>query len=185
MTIPPQSLFEHVERISRERSLTFLLVGGNAINAHGYLRTTYDVDLAVPDDQAAAWRAELEALGYEMYFGTDAFQRFKSGNPQPLFPVDLMFLTPETCDKLLQAASLEPVGSVSLPVPHPLHLIAMKLHALRQPARAADGKDLQDIVGLIRQKQIDVRSEQFQDILSRYAKSETKDELFRRLGESF
>lgn len=183
METPQENLFSALLKLSAESKRPFILVGGNAINAHGYLRTTYDVDVAVTDDDAAFWRESLEAMGYQMFFGTDAFQRYKGEATTSLMPVDLIFLTNQTFTKMLHEARELPVGAVALPVASPLHLIAMKLHALKQPHRAADGKDFLDIIGLIRAKQIDVQSPDFQSIISKHADAVTREKLLRSLAE--
>lgn len=181
MDLAPENLFAVLNRISQKREISFLLVGGNAINAYGYLRATFDVDIAVPDDQAAVWSSELEACGYALYFCTDAFQRFKDLSAAKRFPVDLMLMTPETFRKIHQTSVQKKIGTEDLLVPSPFHLIAMKLHALKQPRRAAEGKDLNDIINLIRLAQINVQSPEFQAIVDRYADASTKKELSNRL----
>ncbi|GAB4253322.1 MAG: hypothetical protein OHK005_20570 [Candidatus Methylacidiphilales bacterium] len=77
METPQETLFDALARISGRHNLPFLLVGGHAVNAYGYLRTTYDSDLAIPDGHTDVWQRELEAMGYEMFFRTDAFLRFR------------------------------------------------------------------------------------------------------------
>lgn len=177
----PKNLFTILNLISQERGISFFLIGGNAINTYGYIRTTFDIDIAVPDDQAATWSSELVAIGYVLYFCTDAFQRFEDKSSFRRFPVDLMLMSPETFKKIHQTSVLKKIGTVDLLVPSPLHLIAMKLHALKQPRRAAEGKDLNDMINLIRFAQINVQSSDFQAIIDRYADASTKKELFNRL----
>ena len=58
--------FEAVCSALNDASVRFLVAGGLAVNAHGYLRLTYDVDLVVqldPDNIQAAFAA-LATLGY-------------------------------------------------------------------------------------------------------------------------
>jgi hypothetical protein len=179
---PQENIFSALLALSKENVRPFFLVGGNAVNAHGYLRTTFDIDVAVSDVDAPFWSKSLEAMGYQMFFATDAFQRFRGTGTSGLFPLDLMLLAVDTFQKMHNAAVLRKVGGLQLPVASPLHLAAMKFHALRQPQRAADGKDLQDIIGLIRGGFIDVQSPDFQVILNKYADDSTKSEFGRRLG---
>jgi hypothetical protein len=52
--------FDEIVRVLTEAGVHFLVVGGLAVNAHGYLRYTNDVDVVVRlshDDIAAAFRA--------------------------------------------------------------------------------------------------------------------------------
>ena len=58
--------FEAIARVLNQASVRYLVVGGLAVNAHGYLRFTKDVDLVVqliPDNVTRALDA-LATLGY-------------------------------------------------------------------------------------------------------------------------
>lgn len=58
--------FEQVAQALHEASVNFLVAGGLAVNAHGYLRLTADIDLVVALDPAnvrVAFKA-LEGIGY-------------------------------------------------------------------------------------------------------------------------
>jgi hypothetical protein len=178
---PTETIFTTLRRISEEEKLPLLIVGGNAINAYGYQRTTFDIDVAIPDTDKDKWQNIIKAIGYQMYFGTEFFLRFKGKENTPLFPLDLMLLSSATFLKLTQSSKWKPMGNVSLPVPDPLHLIALKLHAMQQPARALEGKDLPDILGLIRLTEIDVQSEAFQTILQKYADPATRAAILQSL----
>ncbi len=59
--------FEAICTALNDARVRFLVAGGLAVNAHGYLRLTYDVDLVVqldPKNIAAAFKA-LATLGYQ------------------------------------------------------------------------------------------------------------------------
>ena len=43
--MPPLDIFQRLRAVADAHSLEFLLIGGHAVNAHGYARTTLDVDL--------------------------------------------------------------------------------------------------------------------------------------------
>ncbi|MFZ4695667.1 MAG: hypothetical protein ACOYMV_11125, partial [Verrucomicrobiia bacterium] len=67
---------ERLNREARSRGLNFLLIGGHAVNAHGYVRTTFDVDLLIADSQRSAWKILLTELGYTVRHEVDAFVQF-------------------------------------------------------------------------------------------------------------
>ena len=75
-------------------------------------------------------------------------------------------------------------NGLSLVIPSPLHLIAMKLHALRSPARFANGVHLQDVKYLIKTAKIDTSSKEFTDIAERYATDDIRRILREAGGES-
>jgi len=41
------NVFSIIEENARAANLDYLVIGGHAVNAHGYFRTTLDVDLLV------------------------------------------------------------------------------------------------------------------------------------------
>jgi hypothetical protein len=76
-------------------------------------------------------------------------------------------------------------NGLTLAIPSALHLIAMKLHALRSPARVENGIDLQDVKYLIKAAKIDTSSKEFTDIAERYATHAIRTRILRELsGES-
>lgn len=66
--------FEAVVGALNQAGVRYLIAGGLAVNAHGYLRFTHDVDLIVqliPDNVTSAFRA-LDSLGYRPVVPVDA-----------------------------------------------------------------------------------------------------------------
>lgn len=58
--------FQELSTISTELRLRFLIIGGHAVNLHGYSRVTQDIDLLVCRDELAEWKKALERLGYSL-----------------------------------------------------------------------------------------------------------------------
>ena len=57
---------EAVVRALNEAKVRYLIVGGVAVNVHGYVRLTMDLDLVIqlkPENIVAAWEA-MEKIGY-------------------------------------------------------------------------------------------------------------------------
>ena len=167
-------LFASLARAVQTHGLRLLVIGGHAVNAHGYQRTTLDADFLTSISELDRWRAVFECLGYRWIGQTGAFARAEPADPDDLgLPVDLMAVEPDTFERLYASHRPTSFGSTVLPVPEPLHLIALKLHALRNPERRALGRDLTDIVGLIRVCGIDPAGPSFKEIADRYADAPT------------
>lgn len=176
-------LFKQVSRLSRELDLPLLVIGGHAVNAYGYSRTTLDVDFLVAVESFNKWRPALESIGYVWKGQTDTFARMDPPETTPpSFPIDLMFVSGETFDKLHGDKLDLPFGDAVLPVPKPIHLIALKLHAMKNAERFKRGKDLPDILNLISNCGIDPAGEEFTAVLKRYANDETQRLLLAFLG---
>lgn len=147
--------------------LKFLLIGGNAVMSFGSKRTTKDVDLMIDDQQLQDWTDFLVANGYELFRRTDNFVQFTP--PAGELPLDLMLVSESTWTKLFAARETRVLEGNPFEVPSALHIIALKLHALKQnPTRDTDWKDIDF---LIASEKIDVRSTEFQDIVKRYGSS--------------
>jgi hypothetical protein len=93
-----------------------------------------------------------------------------------------MIVTEATYEKIASRRQSKAIGGAELDVPDPLHLIALKLHALKNHARATQGKDLPDIIGLIRACDLDTESIEFQSILDLYANDTIRSEIINQLS---
>ena len=70
------------------------------------------------------------------------------------------------------------MGGVVLPAPRPLHLVALKLHALKQNPKRL-GKDREDIQYLLSHSEWTV--EELVELVERYASAESR-EMLRHAG---
>ncbi len=172
--------FGRIQSAALTAGLDFLLIGGHAVNAYGYQRTTIDLDILAKDSQRTGWKEMLDTQGYSLIHETPAFAQFDPPTTAEM-NLDLMFVDEATFGKLASDKKVLPVGDTVLPVPSVLHLIALKLHATRAVGRTTAGKDYHDVLNLVQVNQIDVASEPFQDILNRYAPEHVR----RRLLEEF
>jgi hypothetical protein len=163
--------------------LQSILVGGNAVNLYGYHRTTFDVDLLVREDVATKWVSFFERHGYEILQQTHNFIRLRLANdPAGALPVDLMLADQQTFNNILGESTRRQIaGGIRLAIASPLHLVAMKLHALRNPKRLEQGLDFQDVIYLIKSAKIDIHGKDFNEIAERYATAETRAKIVREL----
>lgn len=165
--------------------LDAVLVGGNAVNLHSYSRTTFDVDLLVRESDCDRWLVYFQRHGYDPFHRTANFVRLRfAAAPAEALPVDLMLADASTFAAIQAGSRRCDIGNGrSLAIPSALHLIAMKLHALRSPSRFENGIDLQDVKHLIKAAKIDVTSQEFLDIAERYATDAIRTRILRELTE--
>lgn len=164
----------------------FLLIGGHAVNAHGFIRTTTDFDFLLASRDLLSWSEVLKKAGYQLVAPERPIQAFAQFQPRAAggFRVDLMLVNDATFAKLLAGSEWHEFGHRRVRVIGALHLIALKLHALREAHRVEAGVDFLDVTQLIRLKHIDIASEEFQEILNRYATPTIRERLLRDLGQS-
>ncbi len=138
-----QALFELLGRFPQP----LLVLGGHALAAHGVARQTVDVDCLVAVESREALGAHLLQGGFRRLAENENFARYTHPS-EFISDIDLLFVDTATFTKL-EAGSLplEKAG-VTLRAPALPHLIALKLHAIRNtPAREAG--DLGDIARLL------------------------------------
>lgn len=155
---------EAIARCLNEAEVKYLVVGGLAVNAHGYVRMTRDVDLVIQLDEPnilAALRA-LASIGYQMsiparpedfaHAATRESWREKRNmivlklwsDSHGRTPVDVFVYEPfPFADELARAQSMNLPSGISVPVVSLETLLHMK-HEAGRP------QDLVDITELTR-----------------------------------
>jgi hypothetical protein len=164
--------------------LPFLVIGGNAVIAYGYPRMTRDLDLLVREDDRHAWDALIVGLEYSPHQIARVFHMYNPG-PQHLPPVDLMLVDAGTFSKLSDGAPVVTMEGATVQIPALPHLIALKLHALRQGAHHRHTRDFGDIVELALINNLNLATPEYAAILDRYADTATREKLARALPGSF
>ena len=165
-----------------EAGVPYLVIGGHAVVLHGHLRNTFDLDLLIPDSKLAIARVALINLGYRTYFETDAFLQLQA--PENLPPLDLMIVDDQTFGRIQVTADPKVLDDRPIQIPDVLRLIALKLHATRDPARRTTETDWQDIAGLLRAANRSLEDPELQTIISQYGGSRAFAEIKRRVSES-
>jgi hypothetical protein len=170
------NVFEILDEISAAQHLPFLVIGGHAVNVHGYSRVTQDLDILVASEQRSEWCAALEAKGFSLRHDGGAFLQMTA--PEGCsWPLDLMLVNQRTFVEM-QAASQEfEMGGRRCPVPSLDHLMALKLHVLKQGLSHRGYKDLMDVLSLVQENKLDVRGDNFRALCERYGNREIYERI--------
>ena len=153
--------------LSAKINAQFVVIGGHAINAHGYLRSTGDLDIAICATDAAQWKSELLALGYSIFFEQPAFVQLKNASLEA-WPIDLMIVNESTFKNLSEAATPFPFRDCTAQIASVPHLLAMKLHALRDRPAHREAKDLGDVAELLKIAKTPENSDFFRQLCEKY-----------------
>ena len=159
---------EAILRALNDAEVRYLIVGGLAVVAHGYVRYTADVDIVLDLKSENALRAikALEAIGYRPLAPVDAadfanaelrkkwheekgmlvFQMLNGNRPETR--LDLFVTEPFDFDREFAAAKWEEVASVKAPVLQVASLIAMK----KQVGRSQDLVDVEQLSKLVQSR---------------------------------
>lgn len=162
-------------------NLPFLVIGGNAVIAHGYPRLTNDLDLLVCETDRRAWDEMMTSLGYVPHQIQRAFHMY---NPveRGLPPVDLMLVDVGTFGKLATDPKPCVLDETDVCIPKLSHLLALKLHALRQGPSHRFERDMSDVITLVEVNHVDLAVSEYAEILERYATPAVREEILRRLA---
>lgn len=148
--------------------MPFLLIGGHAVNAYGIQRQTGDIDLLILKSQRDAWNELLVKMRYASDQFDDRFMRYRP-DTIAAWPIDLMLVEDETFRKMYEDARPINLGSVTVKVVSPRHLLVLKLHALKVYQEHRYAKDFNDALQLLRHACSDISDEDLRGLCGRYA----------------
>src|SRR3954453_12328509 len=107
-----------------ESGLTFVVIGGHAVAAHGFARATEDLDLLTSKDQRDQWKSLLEGLGYSQFHDGLTFLQFKAPSAN-VWDVDVMFTNETTFAKIMAGSKLVQIAGVEARIPAVEHLLSL------------------------------------------------------------
>ncbi len=171
------TVLDRITKHIEQQGQRWLMAGGLAMQAHGSSRTTQDLDLVVDASAQADLLAFMESLGYRTLHASAGFSNHLHAD-SAFGRVDFIYVDRETADQIFPGAATLAWEGRSLPVTSAEHLIAMKVHAMKNDPSRTFG-ELADIQHLMRQPAVDRtrvrRYFEFAGLLDRF------DELLRLL----
>ena len=176
------NFFASLTALARDAGLRFLLIGGHAVSAAGYGRVTADVDLLACADDRETWSAVLTKQGYTTFKEGENFLQLSPPPAYAAWPLDLMFVAPATFEQMRAASTTVEMEGIPVPIPSRQHLIALKLHALKTGGVERQGRDFQDVVGLLRAGNLAVRSAEVRTLFERYGTMEWYEKTLAALA---
>ena len=147
-----------------------LVIGGFALEAYGFQRATQDIDLLVTTRETLHMEELLKSAGYREVGRNHLCARFSHQDPM-LFPVDLLFVQDPTWDKIWTQSEPATLEGVPLRVPHPSHLVALKLHAMHNEPQGRKN-DFGDIVRILTHRPEALTLDELQSLCDRYTSRE-------------
>jgi predicted nucleotidyltransferase len=170
------NIFETLNELSAAKQLPFLVIGGHAVNAHGYSRVTQDLDILVARDQRSEWCASLEGKGFRVVHDGGVFLQMTSPE-ECRWPLDLMLVNQRTFTAMFESSREIEMSGACCRVPSLDHLIALKLHVLKQDLSHRRYKDLMDVLSLVEIHKLDVRGDSFRALCEKYGSKEIYERI--------
>lgn len=171
------NIFQLVSTEFKKAKIPFILIGGFAVNAYKVSRNTGDLDFLLIDEDCSRALEILKNFEFCVDEATDNFARLINASFYPR-RVDFVLVTKLTFGKILEKAGKVRIVGCELLVPSVEHLIALKLHALKNNS-TRQLKDFPDIISLIRINQIDVNSVEFHDLCLKFGTEEIYNQIKR------
>jgi hypothetical protein len=143
-------VLELVTRYLEEKDYLYAVIGGVGLAAYGMPRTTFDLDFVVESraQEDIVWF--LESKGYETLHRSSGYSNHE--HPDHDFGgIDFVYIKGETVRRLFESVrSVQGPSGYPMPVPHPEHLIAMKILAMKNdPTRVfREMEDIRYLMGL-------------------------------------
>jgi hypothetical protein len=156
----------------------FLVIGGYAVNAHGYPRLTFDLDILISKEQGAYWKNLMLQNGYKIFSEHENFLQFAPSVPNEM-PVDFMLVNETTFKKMSSEAKTTVVREIAVKHPKLMHLIALKLHVIKQSLAHRYHHDLADVVKLLHINHVDVRGKELKELCEQFGNQEIYDTILR------
>ncbi len=173
------SAFHLLSDTINKTGVSCVLIGGFAVNYYKFSRQTADIDFLITEEDFNKIKTFLEDAGYAKEFQQKVFVRLKS-NKRYLMDVDFMFVDKETLGKIIQDAKEISIAKHTFVVPSLMNLIALKLHSLRYNFSMRKGRDLPDIISLIKLNEVDIKTKEFHQLCLKYA----NEDIYRKIAEN-
>lgn len=159
--------FHLLSDILGEGRIPFMLIGGYVVNLYKVERHTNDIDFLINEDFFKKIEDELKKKGYETYDKKDSFARLRD-KKNHLVDVDFVFVDQETFQAIAKEGHEVQIAQRTFLIPSLHHLIALKLHALKNNLAWREMKDFPDIVNLVVRNKIDISTKEFKEICDRH-----------------
>ena len=141
-----------VDFFNRER-MEFAVIGAFGLQAIGYVRATRDIDFLTRIEYQEKIVRHLSSLGFDTVHRTTAFTNHV--HPVGNTRIDVMYVEGATADTMLSSTEkAQLLGSSTVPVVSPEHLIALKLFAAHNDAQRKF-REFADIQQIMRRVNVD------------------------------
>jgi hypothetical protein len=137
-----------------ENEYRYAVIGGVGLAALGMPRTTFDLDFVTESRAQGGIVRFLESKGYETLHRSSGYSNHE--HPDADFgAIDFVYIKGETVRLLFESVRfVEGPSGYRMPVPHPEHLIAMKVLAMKNdPQRIF--REMEDIRFLMNKDEVE------------------------------
>ncbi|HMJ90331.1 MAG TPA: nucleotidyl transferase AbiEii/AbiGii toxin family protein [Candidatus Acidoferrum sp.] len=175
------TLFQNLATAAHENRVRFIVIGGHAVNEHGFQRGTEDADIMVCRDDRETWSRALDQLGFQMRHDGGAFLQFSSESPGE-WDLDLMLVSQETFQRIIADAEQRRLEDATICIPSLRHLVALKAHALKNGKGLRVLKDMTDVAELLKLHRVSSDAEWLRETFVKYGDNESYERIRKLLA---
>ena len=177
------TVFNLISKLSKEKGVSCILIGGFAVNYYKVSRQTADVDFLITEKDFKKIIEALTKAGYRQDFGQEGvFAHFRSSEKTAPLDVDFMLVNDKTFSGMIEQGKRVQIGGQEFIIPSINHLIALKLHSLKFNFKLRENKDLPDIINLINLNQLDYQSQEFKELCLKYGTEDLYKKILKRMA---
>lgn len=166
-----ENIFHLLAEEFRKSELPIILIGGFAVNYYKVSRATGDVDILMVDENFEKASSILSSAGYEEVVRGHVFARFKSSQPL-LIDLDVLLVDKNTFSGMMKEAEEVEIEGNKIKVASLNHLVALKLHSLKNNFSNREDPDFRDLVRLIQENQVGMTKDKFRELCLKYGTQE-------------
>ena len=148
-------------------SIPHVIIGGHAVRALGYARQTVDFDCLIATRSIDELSRFLRQYDYTEAGRMGGFVRYYYKD-RSVGDLDVMPVDAQTFERIFQESRVIDFETFKVRIPKPLHLIALKLHAIKNNGKR-ELKDGADIVEILRLHGEEIQDEDLKATFDRYA----------------
>jgi hypothetical protein len=145
-----------------------VLFGAVAMGAYGYDRNTMDIDFMLPESNFTIFSNTIQSIGYSMVLKTEQYAKFRHRSTK-LLDVDTVFISDDTAEKVILAAEKKEIWNSIFLCASLDTIISTKLHAITYNNERRGGKDLIDLLELLRYNKIGTDENRFRELCLKYS----------------
>lgn len=165
------NIFQLLSRVFKKANVTCILIGGFALNYYRVSRQTADIDFLIGEGDFEKVLPLLKKSGFSLDYRQEVFSRLVTGKDY-LMDVDFLFVDSNTLSIIQGQSNEVEICKNKFKVPSLFHLIALKLHAIKNNPSGRLYRDLTDIIDLIRVNKVDFKSKRFKELCLKYGTQE-------------
>ena len=160
----------------RNAGVSYMLIGGFAVNIHGYVRATHDLDVMILADEADSSHAALVALGYTALDQRADLACYFRGTER----LDVLYARRPISRRLLAQAPEIDIGNLAIPTISAEGLLGLKIQAFHDDPRRI--RDLTDMIELIKLNRQHLNFDEVRDYFRLFDSESILDDILASLG---